>query len=122
MLRRPTHEPPAFNAASPVPILGAMEMNGVAHIQLTVRDFAACRAFHAKLFARLDMPVIFDSPQIFYGVGSRTGIAISPADERFRDERFEQRRIGLHHFCLRARRASGVGTLSGHSPLAGLSV
>jgi len=31
--------------------------------------------------------VAFDSPQVFYGVGSRTGIAISPADERFRGER-----------------------------------
>jgi hypothetical protein len=28
-----------------------MEMNGVAHIPLTVCDFATCRAFYAKLFA-----------------------------------------------------------------------
>ena len=83
---RPTHDPRPFNRASPVPILSTMEMNGVAHIQLTVRDFAACRVFYAKLFSWLDMQVIFDSPQIFYGVGSRTGIAISPADERFRDD------------------------------------
>jgi catechol 2,3-dioxygenase-like lactoylglutathione lyase family enzyme len=59
-----------------------MEMNGVAHIPLTVCDFATCRAFYAKLFAWLNMEVIFDSPQVFYGVGSRTGIAISPAYER----------------------------------------
>jgi len=85
-----------------------MEMNGVAHIQLTVCDFAACRAFYAKLFAWLNMQVIFDSPQVFYGVGSRTGIAISPADERFCGERFEQRRVGLHHFCLRARRREDI--------------
>ena len=85
-----------------------MEMNGVAHIPLTVCDFATCRAFYAKLFAWLNMEVIFDSPQVFYGVGSRTGIAISPTDERFRGERFEQRRIGLHHFCLRARRREDI--------------
>ena len=88
-----------------------MEMNGVAHIHLTVCDFAACRAFYAKLFTWLDMQVIFDSPQVFYGVGSRTGIAISPADERFRGERFEQRRIGLHHFCLRARRREDIDNM-----------
>jgi len=85
-----------------------MEMNGIAHIQLTVRNFEACRAFYAKLFAWLEMKVIFDSPQVFYGVGSRTGIAISPSDERFRDEPFEQRRIGLHHLCLRARRREDI--------------
>lgn len=85
-----------------------MEMNGIAHIQLTVNDFGACRAFYAQLFEWLDMRVIFDSPQIFYGVGSRTGIAISPAGDQFRGERFEQRRVGLHHFCLRARRREDI--------------
>jgi catechol 2,3-dioxygenase-like lactoylglutathione lyase family enzyme len=85
-----------------------MEMNGIAHIQLTVNDFAACRAFYAKLFEWLEMKVIFDSPQAFYGVGSRTGILVSPASEEFRDARFEQRRIGLHHLCLRARRREDI--------------
>jgi catechol 2,3-dioxygenase-like lactoylglutathione lyase family enzyme len=88
-----------------------MEMNGVAHIQLTVNEFAACRDFYSKLFAWLEMRVIFDSDQVFYGVGSRTGIAICPADAQFRTERFEQRRIGLHHFCLRARRREDVDAL-----------
>jgi catechol 2,3-dioxygenase-like lactoylglutathione lyase family enzyme len=85
-----------------------MEMNGIAHIQLTVNDFAAARAFYGKLFAWLDMTVVFDSPQVFYGVGSRTGLAISPSDPRFHDERFEQRRIGLHHICFRARRRQDI--------------
>jgi catechol 2,3-dioxygenase-like lactoylglutathione lyase family enzyme len=85
-----------------------MEMNGIAHIQLTVNDFASCRAFYARLFEWLGMRVIFDSPQFFYGVGSRTGIAISPAGEEFRGQRFEQRRVGLHHLCLRARRREDI--------------
>jgi catechol 2,3-dioxygenase-like lactoylglutathione lyase family enzyme len=85
-----------------------MEMNGIAHVQLTVNDFEACRGFYRQLFEWLDMRVIFDSPQVFYGVGSRTGIAICPAGEQFRGERFEQRRIGLHHLCLRARRRQDV--------------
>jgi catechol 2,3-dioxygenase-like lactoylglutathione lyase family enzyme len=90
------------------PILDRMEMNGIAHVQLTVNDFAACRAFYAKLFAWLEMQVIFDSPQVFYGVGSRTGIVISPAQDEFRGTRFEQRRVGLHHLCLRARRREDI--------------
>jgi catechol 2,3-dioxygenase-like lactoylglutathione lyase family enzyme len=89
-------------------ILAGMEMNGIAHIQLTVNDYAACREFYGRLFAWLEMRVVFDSPQAFYGVGSRTGIAISPSDPEFRSERFQQRRIGLHHFCLRARRREDV--------------
>jgi catechol 2,3-dioxygenase-like lactoylglutathione lyase family enzyme len=88
-----------------------MEMNGIAHLQLTVNDFEACRAFYARLFEWLEMRVIFDSPGIFYGVGSRTGIAICPADPEFRGDRFEQRRIGLHHFCLRARRREDVDAM-----------
>jgi catechol 2,3-dioxygenase-like lactoylglutathione lyase family enzyme len=88
-----------------------MEMNGIAHIQLTVNDFAGCRKFYAKLFGWLEMRVIFDSEEVFYGVGSRTGISISPADRSFGDARFEQRRIGLHHFCLRARSREDVDAL-----------
>ena len=88
-----------------------MEMNGVAHIQLTVNDFAAAREFYGKLFQWLEMRVVFDSPQVFYGVGSRTAVAISPCDAKFRDARFEQRRIGLHHLCFRARRREDVDAL-----------
>jgi len=88
-----------------------MEMNGIAHIQLTVNDFAAARNFYGKLFAWLEMTVLFDTPQMFYGVGSRTGVAIGPCDPRFRDERFEQRRIGLHHLCFRARRREDIDAM-----------
>lgn len=88
-----------------------MEMNGIAHVQLTVNDFAAAREFYGKLFAWLGMQVVFDSPSVFYGVGSRTAIAISPCDPGFRDARFEQRRVGLHHLCLRARSRGDVDAL-----------
>jgi catechol 2,3-dioxygenase-like lactoylglutathione lyase family enzyme len=88
-----------------------MEMNGIAHIQLTVNDFAAARAFYGKLFEWLGMTIVFDSPQVFYGVGSRTGVAISPSAPEFRGERFEQRRIGLHHLCFRARRREDVDAM-----------
>lgn len=88
-----------------------MEMNGIAHIQLTVNDFVAARAFYGKLFEWLEMTIVFDSPQVFYGVGSRTGVAISPSDPQFNGARFEQRRIGLHHLCFRARRREDIDAL-----------
>ena len=94
-------------------MLCAMEMNGIAHIQLSVNDFAACRAFYSQLFAWLEMKVIFDSEEVFYGVGSRTGIAICRVKPERRDERFDQGRAGLHHLCLRARRREDVDALHG---------
>ena len=88
-----------------------MEMNGIAHIQLTVNNFAECRAFYSKLFDWLEMRVIYDTDDYFYGIGSRTGIAISPGDAIFSGETFEQRRVGMHHFCLRARQREDVDAL-----------
>jgi Glyoxalase/Bleomycin resistance protein/Dioxygenase superfamily len=43
-----------------------------------------------------------------YCVGSRTGVAISRADPQYHDDHFHQRRIGLHHFCFRARTRADV--------------
>ncbi len=88
-----------------------MEMNGIAHIQLSVNKFEACREFYAKLFEWLEMTIVFDSEYVFYGVGSRTGLAISPADPKFSGESFNQRRAGLHHLCFRARRKEDIDEL-----------
>jgi catechol 2,3-dioxygenase-like lactoylglutathione lyase family enzyme len=54
---------------------------------------------------------VFDDDTRLYGVGSRTGILITPCAEQFRGERFEQRRIGLHHLCLRARSREDIDEL-----------
>jgi catechol 2,3-dioxygenase-like lactoylglutathione lyase family enzyme len=49
------------------------------------------------------MQVLIDSDEFFYCIGSRTGLAISPIDPKHAGDAFDQRRVGLHHFCLRAR-------------------
>jgi catechol 2,3-dioxygenase-like lactoylglutathione lyase family enzyme len=85
-----------------------MEINGIAHIQLTVNDFAACRRFYEKLLGFFGMKPVMDIDGWYYCVGARTGILISRSDERFANERFEQRRIGLHHLCFRARERADV--------------
>ena len=41
--------------------------------------------------------------QMFYCVGGRTALGIMPSEEKYRDEKFAQRRVGLHHLCFRAR-------------------
>jgi catechol 2,3-dioxygenase-like lactoylglutathione lyase family enzyme len=85
-----------------------MEINGIAHVQLTVSNFDACREFYAKLLPFLGLKPVMDFDGFYYCVGARTGVAISSADEQYRGERFVQRRVGLHHVCFRARERADV--------------
>ena len=82
--------------------------NGIAHIQLTVSRFPECLAFYEKLLPFLGLTPIMKFDGFFYCVGARTGVAISPADEEHRGEKFVQRRVGLHHVCFRARERADV--------------
>lgn len=88
-----------------------MEMNGIAHIAITVSDFKKCYSFYRQLFEFLQMKLIYDTDQVIYGVGSRTGIVVKGASAEFRQESFEQNRIGLHHFCFRARSREDIDGL-----------
>jgi len=85
-----------------------MELNGIAHIQLTVRDLQRSIAFYEPLLHFFAMKTIVKTPDMFYCVGSRTGVAISRADPQYHDDHFHQRRLGLHHFCFRARTRADV--------------
>jgi catechol 2,3-dioxygenase-like lactoylglutathione lyase family enzyme len=85
-----------------------MEINGIAHIQLTVSDFDAAVVFYEKLLPFLGLTPVMRADGFFYCVGARTGVAISRADDAHRGERFVQRRVGLHHFCFRARERADV--------------
>ncbi|MCR9094738.1 MAG: VOC family protein [bacterium] len=94
-----------------------MQLNGIAHVQLTVSDLERARTFWAPLFELFEMKVLIDSEVYFYGIGSRTGIALSPADEG-KGEPFDQRRVGLHHLCLRAREREQIDEI--HDVVVGL--
>lgn len=84
-------------------------LNGIAHIQLTVSDVERSAEFYRPLLAFFEMKPIIDAPGLyFYAIGSRTGIAISPADEDLKGDGFHQRRPGLHHVCFRARSREDV--------------
>jgi catechol 2,3-dioxygenase-like lactoylglutathione lyase family enzyme len=83
-------------------------INGIAHIQLTVSDMARSTAFYEPLLHSLEMVTLIKSPDYFYCIGGRTGVAIAPMAEEFRGQPFDQRRVGLHHLCLRARSRADV--------------
>jgi catechol 2,3-dioxygenase-like lactoylglutathione lyase family enzyme len=86
----------------------AIEINGMAHVILTVSRFDLARAFYGKLLPLLGMKPVFDGDRFFYCVGGRTAIGIEPCAATHQGERFVQQRIGLHHLCLRARSREDV--------------
>ena len=85
-----------------------IEINGMAHVVLTVSNFPAARAFYGKLLPQFGMTPVFDGDRFFYCVGGRTAIGIEPCAAEYQNERFVQQRVGLHHLCLRARSREDV--------------
>jgi catechol 2,3-dioxygenase-like lactoylglutathione lyase family enzyme len=90
-----------------------LEVNGVAHIQLSVRRFEECKAFYDQLMPYLGLRVVHSSEQVVYYVGARTGFAISPAGPEHAEEAHAPLRAGLHHICFRARSREDVDELHG---------
>ena len=90
-----------------------MEINGIAHVVLTVSNFEAAVPFYEKLLAFIGMKRVFKGDEFLYYLGGRTGLAISKCDERYRQEKFVQGRVGLHHLCFRARERSDVDSCYG---------
>jgi catechol 2,3-dioxygenase-like lactoylglutathione lyase family enzyme len=89
-----------------------IDPNGIAHIQLTVRSVAASRGFyHRLLHETFGMLIQYDAPGVFYCIGGRTGVLIRDAAPEHRDLKFDQWRIGLHHFCFRLRARADVDAL-----------
>jgi catechol 2,3-dioxygenase-like lactoylglutathione lyase family enzyme len=89
-----------------------VEINGIAHIILTTADFPRARAFYGKLLPFLGLLPLVDSDEYYYCIGGRTGIGIRPGDALHKkSERFSQERVGLHHFCFRARSREDVDAL-----------
>ena len=89
-----------------------IHINGMAHVMLTVSQFEAARDFYRKVLPYLGMTPVFDGDKLFYCVGGRTAIGIQPCAPAFEGERFVQRRVGLHHLCLRARKREDVDHLA----------
>ncbi|MCP5180425.1 MAG: VOC family protein [Pseudomonadales bacterium] len=83
-------------------------VNGIAHIQLTVRNPAAGLPFWEKLCNFLEMNTLIRNDNVVYCIGSRTGILVRGAPSEKRAHVFDQDMAGLHHFCFRARSNADV--------------
>jgi catechol 2,3-dioxygenase-like lactoylglutathione lyase family enzyme len=90
-----------------------VEINGIAHIFLSVRNFDACAAFYRQLLPAIGLTfVVRDNPDSLYCIGGRTGFGIACAEAGLRDVPFTQGRPGLHHVCFRARSREDVDTVN----------
>ncbi len=85
-----------------------MEINGMAHVILTVSNFEKCVPFYEKLLTYLGLKPVINSDQMLYCVGGRTAVGIMRCADQHRGEPFVQNRIGLHHLCLRARERGDI--------------
>lgn len=88
-----------------------MEINGVAHIMLSVLNWDESRAFYGRLLPFLGLRPLIDADRMYYCIGGRTAIGIQHGSDELKGDRFVQGRVGLHHVCLRAREREDVDTL-----------
>ncbi len=88
-----------------------VELNGIAHIQMTVNDIDRCLPFWEKLCHFLEMKTLVKNETTLYCIGSRTGILIREAPEDKKGVSFDQDTSGLHHFCFRARSKDDIDAI-----------
>ena len=87
-----------------------MEINGIAHVMLTVSDFERCKPFYLRILTFMGLKPVIDTDGWLYCVGGRTAFGIQRCDPAHAGERFVQTRVGLHHVCFRARERADVDT------------
>ncbi len=87
------------------------EINGMAHVFLTVSQYEKAKTFYSKLMPEMGLECVFDNEGLTYFVGGRTAVGIQPCKSEFAGERFEQGRVGLHPICLRARSREDVDSV-----------
>ena len=83
-----------------------IEINGVAHIQITAGRYDIARAFYMKLLPFLGLRQVLDNEYGYYCVGGRTG------DGRERDQQRQRCRRGSDDGCTADEgKAHGLGSL-----------
>lgn len=88
-----------------------MEINGIAHIQLTLNDLQRAMPFYEAVLTFMGMQAVVKNPDFLYMIGGRTAVAITRSSVENRTALFDQRRIGLHHVCFRARSREDIDEL-----------
>ena len=88
-----------------------IEINGMAHVALSVSEWDRCRPFYEALLPFLGMRRVFSGEDTVYHVGGRTALMVTRCGDEHRAARFDQRGVGLHHLCFRCRSAADIDRL-----------
>ena len=88
-----------------------IEINGVAHVILSVSEWDQCRQFYEALLPFLGLERVFSGDQFVYFVGARTAVGIQRCEPPYAGHRFVQGDVGLHHVCFRVRRREDVDSV-----------
>ena len=88
-----------------------IEINGIAHIQMTLRNPDAGLPFWEALCHFLGMKTLIRNADTVYCIGGRTGVLVRAAPPDKREHVFDQWTAGLHHLCFRARSADDVDSV-----------
>ncbi len=88
-----------------------VEVNGIAHIQMTINNVEEGLPFWEKLCHFLDMKTLIKNETTVYCIGSRTGILVREAPEDNKHIAFDQDTAGLHHICFRARSNQDIDSI-----------
>ncbi len=99
-----------------------MEINGIAHIQLTVNNLDRCMDFYENLLTFMGLTVVVKTSKALYCIGGKTAVAVTRSSVDQRENVFNQRRIGLHHVCFRARGRHDVDKIHEHLVIAGATI
>ena len=89
----------------------SVEINGIAHIQLTVNNPDLCLPFWERLCHFLGMQTLVKNSETIYCIGGRTGILVRGSPAGWQAREFDQWTSGLHHFCIRARSRDDVDAI-----------
>ncbi|TVZ40825.1 catechol 2,3-dioxygenase-like lactoylglutathione lyase family enzyme [Alteromonadaceae bacterium 2753L.S.0a.02] len=88
-----------------------MEISGIAHIQITVNDLQQAMPFYESVLGFMGMQPVVKAPNGLYMIGGKTAVALTRSSSAHRETPFDQRRIGLHHLCFRAKAAEDIDAL-----------
>ena len=86
-----------------------MEINGVAHVMLTVNNFEACFPFYEQLLIYLGMKPVMRERRPLYCVGGRTAVGIMRGDDSIVRKNFNSGASGcITCVCARATAATSM--------------
>lgn len=92
----------------------SVEINGIAHIQITINRPEVGLPFWESLCQFMGMKTLIRNDEILYCIGGRTGLLARAAPAGKRNQPFDQWTAGLHHFCFRARSRADVDAIHEH--------